>query len=149
MGFSTEWYLLDKILYVRNWGETTPEGVRLQMDALNQKLEESPASDIYVVIDLTHVTKALSIKDFPKTFSHYKTNPKYEWMLMVGQKDPLVRFASSVATTLFKAKQRTFPTVTEALDFLKVVDPDIDWTNADASVLTRPIPDTGLGENND
>ncbi|MCA0454305.1 MAG: hypothetical protein LCI00_10060 [Chloroflexi bacterium] len=140
MGFSAEWYLADKILYARNWGKTTPESVRKQVDTLDQMLTDSAAGSIYVILDLTQVTKALNLRDFPKAFGSYKTNPKYGWMLMVGQKDPVVRFASGVATTLFKAKQRSFNTVTEAVDFLRNVDPDIDWSTVDPSVLTRPIP---------
>lgn len=142
MGFSAEWYIPDRILYARNWGETTVEDIRLQVETLNQMMTDSTSSLIYVILDLTQVTKALNLKDFPKAFGSYKTNPKYGWMLMVGQKDPLVRFASSVATTLFKAKQRTFANVTEALEFLKVVDPDIDWSTVDPAVLVRPIPST-------
>lgn len=140
MGFSAEWYIPDKILYARNWGETTPEDIRIQVSTLDQMITESASSSIYVILDLTQVTKALSLKDFPKAFGSYKTNPKYGWMLMVGQKDPLVRFASNVATTLFKAKQRTFNNVTEALEFLKAVDPDLDWSTTEPAVLTRPIP---------
>ena len=140
MGFSAEWYLPDKILYARNWGDTTPESVRLQVDTLDQMLTDSAAGSIYVILDLTQVTKALNLKDFPKAFGSYKTNPKYGWMLMVGQKDPLVRFASGVATTLFKAKQRTFNSLPEAIEFLRTVDPDINWSTADPGVLTRPIP---------
>ncbi len=140
MGFNAEWYIPGKILYARNWGETTLEDIRIQVETLNQMMTESVSDSIYIILDLTQVTKALNLKDFPKAFGSYKTNPKYGWMLMVGQKDPLVRFASNVATNLFKAKQRTFNNVPEALDFLKVVAPELDWSTADAAVLTRPIP---------
>ncbi len=64
---------------------------------------------------------------------------------MVGQKDPLVRFASTVATNLFRAPLRTFETNSQAVAFLKTIDPAIDWSKADQSVLERPIPQMAIG----
>jgi hypothetical protein len=145
MNFSIEWYVEDQVLFVKHWGPSQPDAVRTQMEMMNQQLDRSPAQSIHVMIDLSDVTKALSVKDFPKAFGSYKTHPKYRWTMMVGQKDPLVRFASTVATNLFRAPLRTFDTNSQAVEFLKTIDPTIDWSKADQSVLERPIPENAIG----
>lgn len=143
VNYSIEWYVPDQILFVKHWGATQADEVREQMTLMNQQLELSPAESIHVIIDLSGVTKALKVKDFQKAFAHYKTHPKYRWTMMVGQKDPLVRFASTVATTLFRAPLRAFNTNSEAVEFLKSIDPMIDWSKANPSVLEQPIPENG------
>jgi hypothetical protein len=145
VNYSIEWYVEDQVLFVKHWGATQPEEVREQMEKMNHQLDLSTGQSIHVIIDLSAVTKALSVKDFPKAFAHFKTHPKYRWTMMVGQKDPLVRFASTVATNLFRAPLRTFPTNAEAVAFLKSIDPAIDWSKANQSVLERPIPEMALG----
>ena len=141
MNFSIEWYVEDQVLFVKHWGATQADEVKIQMETMNHQLDLSAGQSIHVIIDLSDVTKALSVKDFPKAFAHYKTHPKYRWTMMVGQKDPLVRFASTVATNLFRAPLRTFPTNAQAVAFLKTIDPAIDWSKANQSVLERPIPE--------
>ncbi len=143
--YSIEWYVEDQVLFVKHWGPTQADDVREQMATMNQRLDSSPAQSIHVIIDLSEVTKALSMKDFPKAFAHFKTHPKYRWTMMVGQKDPLVRFASTVATNLFRAPLRTFDTNAQAVAFLKTMDPEIDWSKANQSVLERPIPEIAIG----
>ena len=145
VNYSIEWYVEDQVLFVKHWGATQADEVRLQMEMMNNQLDLSPAQSIHVIIDLSGVTKALSVKDFPKAFGSYKTHPKYRWTMMVGQKDPLVRFASTVATNLFRAPLRTFDTNSQAVEFLKSIDPAIDWSKADQSVLERPIPEIAIG----
>ena len=141
VNYSIEWYVEDQVLFVKHWGATQADEVRTQMETMNHQLDLSSGQSIHVIIDLSQVTKALSVKDFPKAFAHYKTHPKYRWTMMVGQKDPLVRFASTVATNLFRAPLRTFDTNPQAVEFLKSIDPAIDWSKADQSVLERPIPE--------
>ncbi len=142
VNYRIEWYIPDQILFVKHWGATQADEVRVQMETMNAELERSTSDSIHVIIDLSGVTKALKVKDFPKAFAHYKTHPKYRWTMMVGQKDPLVRFASTVATTLFRAPLRAFSTNSEAVEFLKTIDPMIDWSKANPSVLERPIPES-------
>ncbi len=72
VNFSIEWYVEDQVLFVKHWGATQPEAVRLQMETMNQKLDESAGQLIHVIIDLSAVTKALGVKDFPKAFAHFK-----------------------------------------------------------------------------
>ena len=145
MNFSIEWYVEDQVLFVKHWGPTQADAVRTQMESMNHQLDLSTGQSIHVIIDLSEVTKALSMKDFPKAFAHFKTHPKYRWTMMVGQKDPMVRFASTVATNLFRAPLRTFDTNAQAVAFLKTIDPAIDWSKAKQSVLERPIPETAIG----
>ena len=142
VNYSIEWYIADQVLFVKHWGATQADEVREQMAQMNHQLDLSSGESIHVIIDLSSVTKALKVKDFPRAFAHYKTHPKYRWTMMVGQKDPLVRFASTVATTLFRAPLRAFDTLPEATAFLKTIDPMIDWTQANASVLERPVPES-------
>jgi hypothetical protein len=141
VNFSIEWYVEDQVLFVKHWGATKAEEVRIQMETMNHQLDLSTGQSIHVIIDLSEVTKALSMKDFPKAFAHFKTHPKYRWTMMVGQKDAMVRFASSVATNLFRAPLRTFNTNEQAIEFLRTIDPAIDWSKANQSVLERPIPE--------
>lgn len=145
VNFSIEWYVEDQVLFVKHWGPTRADEVRLQMEMMNHQLDLSSAQSIHVIIDLSSVTRALSVKEFPKAFGSYKTHPKYRWTMMVGQKDPLVRFASTVATNLFRAPLRTFDTNEQAVEFLRSIDPEIDWTKANPLVLERPIPETAIG----
>ena len=145
VNFSIEWYVEDQVLFVKHWGATKAEEVRIQMETMNHQLDLSAGQLIHVIIDLSAVTKALSVKDFPKAFAHFKTHPKYRWTMMVGQKDPLVRFASTVATNLFRAPLRTFDTNPQAVEFLKTIDPSIDWSKANQSVLERPITEVAIG----
>lgn len=141
MNYSNRWYITNEILYVRYWHESTPEIVVQQIDEMYTMLNQSSGNAIHVIVDATYVTKPLSVKDYSKLVGHYKTHPKYRWTLMVAQKNALIRFVSTIGMHLFNTRQRTFDTVDEALAFLKEIDPDINWSQADPSVLTESIPE--------
>lgn len=142
MNYSNQWYIPHHVLYVRYWGESTAEIVLQQIDEMYAMLDESGADAVQVIMDVTQVTKPLSVKDYPRIISRFKAHPKYAWTLIIAQQNALVRFVSSVGVQLFGRHQRIFDTQDQALAFLKGLIPGVDLALADQSVLSDAVPGT-------
>jgi hypothetical protein len=137
-----QWYVEHQVIFVKYWGEVTLDETRRQIEMNFFYNDQSTAPLVHAIIDLSGVTKPLNMAEMAAALKGLKPHPRSGWMITVGEKDPVVRFLSSVARQLFKLRQRAFHTFEEAVEFLKGMDTTIDWNKADLTVLTN-APEIG------
>jgi hypothetical protein len=133
-----DWYIPGQVLYASSWGEVTIEQL-IEHIATNQRLvREGTHSLVHTISNVTHLTKYPPIYESVKVFNQFRHSapPNTGWALTVGFKDPVVKFATTVIQQLFGVRLRSFDTVDEAVDFIKTVDRELDWTQADNTLFS-------------
>lgn len=136
MAYKVQWYIEKQIIFIKFWGEIVVDDLIAQLNETAAFIGESDRVLVHAITDLSEVTKPLPMKNIPQVITSVKQHPHTGWVITVGEKDMMLKFASSVARQLFKMRQQTFDTLPEALAFLSQRDPTIDWHMADESVLT-------------
>jgi len=64
-------------------------------------------------------------------------HPVLGYVLLINRQKPLVEFVATILGRFFGVKYKFFPTLDEAIAFLKAEDPSIDWSQLDESALSE------------
>ncbi len=137
MAYEVQWYIEKQIQYVRFWNELTIEDFRAELEVSRKMMDTSDRPLVHVIIDVNDVTKSIGLKEMAMVMAGREPHPRGGWTILVGQKDAMMKFASSVGRQLLKLRQRNFDTVQEALDFLRDIDANLDWSQANDSLFVR------------
>ncbi len=120
MPFQLSWYAKNQVILIIDEGQTTDQDMLNIDPQVIDYLNQCKTPLVHVIIDkrksnYTPPVKVLTALQWPK-------HPQYGWTILVGLSNPFERFVNVVATTFFKARQRMFDTMDEALAFLNEVD---------------------------
>lgn len=138
MVYSIGWFVDKQIVYMRHWGEVPAQEVHTVLQEFNQYAEQSDHPLVHCLIDLADVTKHPSGLEVPKILRGFKPHARSGWTLSIGEKNPLIKFVSTLVRQLSgQHRQRAYDTFEEAFDFLKQADSTIDWSKANYTLLQR------------
>ncbi len=135
MAYEFQWYIEGEVLYLQYFGDPKPEELHNFMMEINTYVTQGTRPLVHTIIDVSGVTRASTLVELAQAMRGYKPDARTGWMITVGEQDKLVKFAANVARQLLHMRQRSFPTMQEALDFLRDVDSGIDWSKANDRVL--------------
>ena len=136
MPYTIGWYIEGEVIYVQYSGVASVEEMRNVMMETNVYLAQGNRPLVHILVDATHVTKASTLVEIAQAMKGFKPDPHMGWVITVGEQDKLVKFVNSIARQIWRARQRSFDTMDEAIDFLREVDDELDWSKAEASILT-------------
>jgi hypothetical protein len=120
MSIQLSWYLENHVMLLVSHGESSDQDMFEVDQPIIDYLTQSQAPLVHLIINnlessFTPSAKALPRLKFPK-------HPRCGWVILVGPTNTFQRFVGAVATGLFKARQRMFDTMDEALVFLNDMD---------------------------
>lgn len=145
MPFRMGWYIEPQVIFAQFWGEMTVEDLQHYFEMTNQYAEHSSSPLVHTIADVSQITKPLNMVELASVMKGFRTHEHVGWTITLGEKDPMLRFVSSIARQLLRLRQRTFDSFHEAVDFLKEMDTNIDWNRANPSAL---INSEDRGESN-
>jgi hypothetical protein len=143
MPYSIRWYIEGEVIYIQNRLETSTQELHDLLMDINAYIAQSERPLVHVINDLSQVTKPFSLVEIAQALKGIRPDPRMGWVIMVGEKDKLVKFISSIARQLLHVRQRSYETLEEALDFLRDIDSGLDWSKADAGGVAF-VPRDGL-----
>jgi hypothetical protein len=120
MPIQISWYLENRVILLVNHGESSDQDVFAVDQPMIDYLNQNQAPLVHLIIDNTGAKYIPSVKAV--TAVKWPKHPQYGWTILVGLTNPFQRFVNVVATNFFKARQRMFDTMDEALNFLNEVD---------------------------
>lgn len=135
MSYRVTWYIEGEVIYARFTGLSNSQEVRACMNELDVYAEQAQRPLLHAVLDLSRIEKPMSLKEMGQALKGRKPDPRVGWVITVGEQSKLVKFTTSVLRQLLQFRQRSFPTMQEATDFLREIDGGINWTKADNQVF--------------
>lgn len=137
MSYHNQWYIPGKIIYTRFDGDLTEDDLEALTQQLMQMMAPYPRF-VHVINDLRNLgAYPRSLGKINATVRQLFEMPQYGWLCVIGVNDPLTNFISSTIAKVMRVRYKTVETVEEALTFLQQSDAEIDFGQADESVLVR------------
>jgi len=136
MPHKTLWYIEKEVLYAQFDGETTILDARTFLEEMNAYARQGHRAHVHVIVDLSRVTKPLNLAGVAQAFFNFTPDPKIGWAVTVTDQNTALKFTVKLASQILGLRRSSFDTIQDALDFLRLMDPDVNWSKADASVLT-------------
>lgn len=127
MPYEARWYIENVVIYTEFSGEITEAELYDALKEIEALARTSTRSIIHSINDVSKVTKSLALPTTINVTRKVDFSFMNGWSIVVGEKDALIKFVSSIARQMMKLRQRNFETISDAIDFLKIIDPDIDW----------------------
>lgn len=137
MPYRMGWYIENEVLYAYCATSLSIEEARSLLVDVNGYAARSDRSVVHAIFDLSTITKPLSLSETARAIRGSMAHPRVGWMITVGEQDKLVKFSASVARQLLRIRQHSFPTLAEALAFLKAEDSAIHWERANPDILSQ------------
>ncbi len=135
MPYSIRWYIQDEIVFQRVWGKATADEHRQMLSELNQVVESSPRQLVHIISDVAGVTESIPIKDVVAIQRENGSADNVGWVIILGEKSPLVKMGAAIGTSIFKVRTRFFDSMDEVEPFLRQMDTTISWDKVDNTVL--------------
>jgi hypothetical protein len=143
MPFRVQWYIPGQIIYARYEGTVDVDELKrsiLEMNAL-RSLSNYPL--VHDLVDGRRVVQSVGLKETMKAVPA-QSHPRMGWSINVGEASKLQKFIESVATQVLGVRYRHFDTIEEAVAFLKEIDSALDWSNANAALLSAAPEKTDI-----
>lgn len=135
MPHKSRWYIEKEVLYAQFWAETTILDARTFLEEMNAYARQGHRPQVHVLVDLSRVTRPLGVAGLAQAVYNFTPDPRLGWAVTVSDRNSALKMTVRLAYQLLGAQRRSFDTLQEALDFLRLSDPDIDWNKADPHVL--------------
>lgn len=110
------WYIPNRVLYQRMYGEITLEELRgFNVESL-QYVEQGQAP-VHTLVDMREVTKyPMNLREISSQLLN-DPGPKLGWVMVITN-NPVLRFLASVVVQVAKVRTGVFPSIDEALAFV-------------------------------
>jgi len=122
MPATTEWLEKDRIVITKLFGDLTLDEITLA----NEKHLEMVANgerNIHVILDVSELSKfPTEIRSIKASGDAYLEHPNMGFVMVVGIKNPILRFLSSIVTQLSSADMRQVATIEEAIARINQID---------------------------
>lgn len=135
MPYTMGWYIDKEIVYMKCSTALSVAELHACLTEINGYIALSDRPLVHAIIDLTSLSKPLSLVEAAQAMKGYKAPAQMGWTISVGDQDKVVKFLSSVTAQILKVRQRSYNTLDEALAFLKDMDTTIHWDQANQAVL--------------
>ncbi|MEZ4670889.1 MAG: hypothetical protein R3E39_23545 [Anaerolineae bacterium] len=135
MPYTADWYIENEIIYVHYTGAVTQDDIRGTFATANQFIERSPRHIVHLITDVGDITKPLNPKDSLEAMRDITFHPRFGWTIILREKSVLVKIGVMFGSSLFKVRNKTLASMSEAHAFLSESDPNLSWDKANASIL--------------
>ena len=136
MAHQVAWYIDQQVLYLATWGTVDTEELEVILSALFGMVDESDHPKIHLIVDDAQVQTQISIAGaIPILRRYYK--PRFGWVGTIGKTSAVIRLITGVLSQVMGMRLHRFPTIADALVFLKEYDKTLNWDIADQSVLLK------------
>jgi hypothetical protein len=126
MPIQLNWYLENRVLLLTGDGESSDQDLLDLDQPMINCLNQCNVPLVHLIIDQRNAPPIPASKVAAQikvaTQLKWPKHPRYGWAIMIGKMNPLQRLVVTVASNFFKARQRSFETMKEGLDFLNEVD---------------------------
>lgn len=121
MSIYIDWYIPDKVIINKAWGEVSNDRYREAAHLLYEMVASADQQPIHVISDTRELTRLPGIR----AMSDIKRHAQMGWLIQVGLQDKILEFLSSVAFQAAGFQIKFVPTLYEASALLRRVDPDL------------------------
>jgi len=134
MPYELSWYVEERIVYGRIWGNINIDTVYSASDDLIKYLGLGKPL-VHLFLDDSQVTA------FPSNFyavrgaATFLTHENLGWSVMVGETNFIRQFILPMVTSIARVRYRRYHTFDEGLAFLKEQDQSINWAEANQKVV--------------
>jgi len=127
MPMQQDWYVDQRVAFVRFWGEITVHDVVEALDISARLVDEGAQPHVHFLHDWTEInnfpTNIIQIRQ--KSNVALEDEEKLGWMVVYGLDNRLLRFISQTVLQVFGIRFRMFETQEEAIAFLNEIDPTL------------------------
>lgn len=132
---TVDWLLPERVLYVRMWGDVALDELQAHNLRMLDLLNASPIP-LYLFLDARERGSIPRNLNTLRRAVEYTGHKNLAGLLHVST-NSTVNAVSEILSKVLRAKYRQFQTFEEATDYLKRLNPDLDWANANWSLLPR------------
>ena len=126
MPMHNTWLIENEVAFTRIFGAiSSSDEIRSPMFDIKEMLETSPRSLVHIIVDITGLEKTLPMAQSVQVTREVGVTSNLGWVLIVGARTPLIKFAVNATASLFQRRLRNFDTHEEALDFLNRMDTNL------------------------
>jgi len=137
------WYIEGQVLYTANYGSVTIEGLRATDEMIQAHLHAHPAG-VHVITDNTQLEQIPVDISYMQQAMQGMQHPSLRWVIHVGNANIFIRVMARIISRVARISYQSVETIEEALDFLKLHAPHLDWDRANPDVLRgKPAPEDG------
>jgi len=127
MTFELSWYRPEKVICEAIIGKITIHESQKLVQTLEQYLEDSTASQVHIMIDLSQMADdTMTVHLLSTTITPLCIHRKVGWIVVFGQIESIPQLRSAITTQFFGMRYRAFETAEEALTFLRGKDPALE-----------------------
>jgi hypothetical protein len=132
--FTLGWLIPNKVAYAHLFGEHTMQDIERANVDFNLLLEEA-GQNVHLIMDMRDLERMpLSLASAQATLEVAR-HESLSWVVSVSSDNPIIKYMGIMIVKLFRLRFRRCETMQEVIDFLASVDPSIDWSLMDRSVL--------------
>ncbi len=120
-----KWYIPDRIIYIRYWGDVTSDEM-MQMEETMVSAADNAPGQVHCIADLRHMEKfPIDIKLISRVFNRTFRHPKLLWMVMLSNNTRLGDFLGSMVMQMSGVRHRILHEPAEVVEFFHSVDADL------------------------
>ena len=134
MPYELNWYVEERVIYGRIWGNINIDTVYSASDDVIKYLDTGKPL-VHLFLDDSQVT------NFPTNFyavrgaAQFLTHENLGWSVMVGETNFIRQFVLPMVTSVAKVRYRRYKTFDESLAFLQEQDQTVNWAEANKNVV--------------
>ena len=123
MAYEVKWYVTDRILYARCYGDYTLDELASMTQCVVDDYLNAADSTVHFLVDLenmaTYPVQVARIRDVTQASLQH---PNMGWLLVYGVNNPMLGFIIKVTTQVMRARVRQISELDEAIIVLQIVD---------------------------
>lgn len=135
MPYSLKWYIENEVIFTRFTGIVSTDELRECLIKGKSMIESSPRALIHVISDIGDVSQTVPLKDASKIIRDVGYPPTLGWIITIRDKSPQLKMGAAINSAIHKVQTRSFATMNEAINHLKLIDESLSWDKADTSIL--------------
>lgn len=136
MPYRVEWYIPQQIVYAQLKGDLKTKQAIEVIRKLAEHAQSSPRKRVHYVVDMLKLQGSpLNLPRLQEANKRHQSS-NADWSLLVTT-NGIYKAGAQMASLVLQQRLRVFDTVAGALAFLRADDPDLDWSQANTSVLPQ------------
>lgn len=130
MSADVRWYLENRIIAVRLYGEVRAEEIEWIAQEMAKLIDQSNYSLVHALIDVQNITRVpQNVGVVSRASSAIAGNKRLGWAVHYGTENFLLKFLSTMVTQIFKVRFRLVASKALAIQFLQ--EQDISFATLD------------------
>ncbi len=134
MQATLNWYLKNRIIYVRPVGEVTIDNVN-ELNAQGLEMLDAGTPSVHVIIETRYVTvMPTNLLQWSYATSFIK-HPSKGWLITIAN-TPMASFLARIIPQIAGCQRyRVFSELETGLEFLKQQDPSLNWADTNQELI--------------